>query len=85
MSIIQSFLDKNPNLIVVKPGCPFCQNAIEMLDSNRIPYKKIDHKEERELVEAIKHEKNHTTFPMIFINSKFIGGFQQLKEQYERR
>lgn len=85
MSVIQSFLTKNPSLIVTKPGCPFCQSAIEMLDKNKVQYKEFDYEEEKELVEAIKQEKRHKTFPMIFIDTEFVGGYDQLKKRYERK
>lgn len=85
MSIIQSFLKIDPSLIVTKPKCPFCRDAKKMLDDNKVSYRELDCEKERELVEAIKQEKKHNTFPMIFVNSEFVGGFQQLEERYGKK
>lgn len=73
-SIIDSYLTKYPNLIVTTAGCDNCKKAIKMLDEKKVNYKQLSCEEAKDLVEAMKHEKNHTGYPIIFINSEFVGG-----------
>lgn len=59
--------------------CPYCINAKELLEEQNIPY--IEHKidgdqgKKRELFERT----GQNTVPFIFINDKFIGGYEELK------
>lgn len=88
-SIINSKKYNNVILIFGINTCPFCLNSINDLHKYGIPYKFFDIKNNYKnffsnLQEISKKYKNlislqnHKTVPVIFFNSKFIGGYSQL-------
>lgn len=85
MSVLEKTLETTPSFAVLKPGCPFCVNAVKTLNNNKVQYTKYDFEEDKELADDIKAATGHATFPMIYINKKFIGGFQQLKEHFNTK
>ncbi len=58
--------------------CPYCTRAKHLLKSKNIPFQEIDLTNDSELREKISKETGHQTVPMIFIDGKFIGGFDNL-------
>lgn len=74
----------HPNVIIGKENCRFCVKAKRLLDREQILYKYIDWNECPEFVEKLKRESNHMTFPKIFLNGAFIGGYSDLKRLYEK-
>lgn len=60
--------------------CPFCVNARKLLDEKGIEYQehRIDNDEEkkRDLLE----ETGQDTVPYVFLDGKFIGGYDDLVE-----
>lgn len=60
--------------------CPFCKDAIKLLDKKGITYEEYnienDHAKKKELFEIT----GQNTVPYVFINNKFIGGYDQLLE-----
>jgi ribonucleoside-diphosphate reductase alpha subunit len=62
--------------IITKEGCTFCDLAKYFLRKN-----KIDYKEHDQFYEKLEKGKS---FPQIFINDSFIGGFKELWETYLR-
>ena len=73
--------------IYSKSGCPNCTSVKKLLQENKMEYLLIDCDEylieEREkflgfIVEICKKEVK--TFPMIFFDGKFLGGFKETKE-----
>lgn len=71
--------------MVSKAGCPYCSNASSALKKNNIPFELLPHDEHPDLVQAIKTEKSHSTFPMIFLDEKFIGGYSDLQKFLEKK
>jgi glutaredoxin len=69
--------------IYSKSGCPYCDKAKKLLDDDTLtvidcdPYL-IDTKEK--FLEFIKilSNKDHKTFPIIFKDNTFIGGYSDL-------
>jgi glutaredoxin len=59
--------------LYVKPGCPYCADAIETVISKNIAHKVIELKTEKRR-EDIKKKHNYSTFPQIFFKKTFIGG-----------
>lgn len=63
-------------------GCPFCRNAMQLLEARKLPYAvhEIDSlEEERRIRKALIEFTRHATFPNIFIGSTHIGGYTELK------
>lgn len=88
------FQFKNPNhkgfTIYTKTSCSFCTKVKELLDKNKLVYTSIncdiyleDHKED--FLEYIKTiiGKEYKTFPMVFLDNKFIGGFTDTEKYIE--
>ena len=63
--------------IYVLPGCPWSQRALKLLDSFHIKYNSylINNDEE---FKKISIKTSISTFPHIFINNQFIGGYSEL-------
>jgi len=59
--------------IYVRPGCPFCADAIQTVKSRKIAHKIIELKTEKRR-EEIKKKHKYQTFPQVFFKSNFIGG-----------
>jgi glutaredoxin len=73
--------------IYTKSGCPYCIQAKELLQYETPEPKIIDCdsylKEDRDSFLLFIHtlsNTNHRTFPMIFKNGDFLGGFTETKE-----
>ena len=60
--------------------CPWSKRAIRLLNSLSIPHEVIliDNDES---FRKIMVESNHNSFPQIFLDNKFFGGFDELSEQ----
>ena len=82
----------NMYTIYTKPGCIYCKMAIELLQTST---QSID---EVPCEEYIAHSKplffqfirelsgsNHRTFPIVFVNGRFIGGYTETKSFLESR
>jgi glutaredoxin len=74
-----------------KSGCPNCTNVKKLLKDNKIEYLLIDCDEylieERDnFIEFIKNicKKEVNTFPIVFFDEKFIGGYKETKEYIDR-
>ncbi len=59
--------------------CPYCVRAKQLLERKGIAYKEINLSNEAPEVRIeLMQRTNHRTVPQIFIQDKFIGGFDQL-------
>ena len=70
------------NIVWTKPGCPFCDMAKTLLDQKGIEYEErnIGNGWTREqLIEAVPTAK---TVPQVFLDNKYIGTYQHLKEHF---
>lgn len=87
MSLKESNSDNDDSRVMVysKPGCKYCKMAIELLQEKGIEFdvKTLDPDVNLSKytlqVNSLKKSTGHKTFPFIFINNKFIGGYQELK------
>jgi glutaredoxin len=77
--------------IYTKTSCIFCTKVKELLDKNKIEYTIIncdiyleDHKDI--FLEYVKTiiGKEYRTFPMVFLDGKFIGGFTDTEKYIEQ-
>jgi glutaredoxin len=73
--------------IYSKKGCPYCESAKEFLFAykpNIIEYDNLSNEEKEKVQERIitKTGSEFRTYPKIFINNDFIGGFSDLVENH---
>lgn len=66
--------------IYSKSGCPFCDKAKILLTDEIVSVINCDPYLINEFLEFIKEltEKDHKSFPIIFRDAKFIGGYSDL-------
>lgn len=62
-----------------KNPCPYCDRALNFLESREIPVDVIDLTDKPEEIDRIKAETGWRTVPIILINGKLIGGYMDLK------
>ena len=60
--------------------CPWSKRAIRLLNSLSIPHEVILIDTD-ESFKKIMVKSNHNTFPQIFLEDKFFGGYDELSEQ----
>jgi glutaredoxin len=76
-------------LIFGLSGCKYCIKSIEFVQSNNLPFKYYEISKYYEIFIPILNElseldnklnidPNHRTFPVIFYNKKFLGGYAEL-------
>ena len=79
---IKKIEQKNIFILFILKGCPYCEGAMQLIDINNKTYKAY-YPNKQILIECIKNKYNydttHTTFPFIFYNQQFVGGFDDLK------
>ena len=66
--------------IYILKDCPWSKRAVRLLNSLSIPYEDIliDNDESFQKIMA---KSSHNTFPQIFFDNKFFGGYDELSEQ----
>ena len=66
--------------VYILKDCPWSKRAIRLLNSLSIPHEVtlIDNDHSFQKIMAIS---NHNTFPQIFLDNKFFGGYDELSEQ----
>ncbi len=62
------------------PNCPFCVSAKNLLKSKNMNFQEIDVSTDIESMEKMIKLSGLRTVPQIFINSKSIGGFEELSK-----
>ena len=60
--------------------CPFCVMAKRLLTSKDIDFEEKNLTGDYDALNDLKNRTNHRTVPQIFINDKFIGGYEELAE-----
>ncbi len=59
--------------------CPWSKRALRLLESSDLNYKIISVDSDSSF-EKIKKRSGHRTFPQIFIDGEFVGGYEELSE-----
>jgi glutaredoxin 3 len=59
--------------------CPYCRAAKALLDGKGVKYKEIDVTKEPAKKREVMKEIGWKTVPIILINEKLIGGYDQLR------
>lgn len=64
--------------IYTSPSCPYCILAKNLFASLDVAYEECNVWEHPEEADRLSAEHNWTTVPMIFINEKFVGGYDDV-------
>lgn len=81
--------NKNTYLVFGISSCSYCKKTIELLETKNLKFKYYDMTNHYSIFPSILHQlhaldnklfidKMHETFPVIFYNKLFIGGFTDL-------
>lgn len=60
--------------------CPFCMSAKRLLDQKGIEYEVHNIQNDKEKKKELFEQTGQNTVPYVFIDEKFIGGFDDLKQ-----
>lgn len=85
MSPLRALLVHTPTFIIIKPGCPFCGMALTLLNRENIKYEKYLLSEVPEADQEITDSYRHRTYPKIFLDREFVGGYDKLSERYKTK
>jgi len=85
---IQSAIKDNKIVVFMKgtrnfPQCGFSAATVQMFEALEAPFETVDVLADQELREAIKRYSNWPTIPQVYINGKFVGGCDIVRELYE--
>ncbi len=85
---IQSAIKQDKVVLFMKgnrnfPQCGFSAATVEIFESLGVPFGTVDVLADQELREAIKRYSNWPTIPQVYVNGKFIGGCDIVRELYE--
>jgi monothiol glutaredoxin len=85
---IQSAIRQNKIVLFMKgtrsfPQCGFSAATVEIFESLGAPFETVDVLADQELREAIKRYSNWPTIPQVFIDGKFVGGCDIIRELHE--
>ncbi|MGM0379676.1 MAG: glutaredoxin domain-containing protein [Bacillota bacterium] len=60
--------------------CPFCVEAKDILKDKNIKFEEVVIDRDQKALDNLANETNCSTVPQIFVEDKFIGGCDDLKE-----
>jgi len=85
---IQSAVASNLILIFMKgnrnfPQCGFSAATVQMFDQLGAKYETIDVLSDPEIRDQVKAFSNWPTIPQVYIDGKFVGGCDIIRELYE--
>ena len=88
-NLIEKELTSNKVCLFMKgtadvPQCGFSSAVVNVLKHLEVDFKSIDVLENLELREEIKKYSDWPTIPQLYINKKFIGGCDIVKEMFEK-
>jgi glutaredoxin len=67
-------------VIISKENCTYCDMSIELFNNNFIEFNKLDYSIfTNEEINNIKTNYNIKSYPFIYKDKKFIGGYRELK------
>ena len=84
---IRASIDQNKILIYMKgtpsfPMCGFSAATIEVFNEIGVPYETVDVLKDPEIREGIKRFSNWPTIPQVYVNGKFLGGCDIVREMH---
>ena len=74
--------NRNKIEIYILKNCPWSKRAMRLFDSVNIKYDIKIVENDNDFME-VNIKSNHKTFPQIFINGDFFGGFDELNSQFK--
>lgn len=85
---IQSAIANNKICIFMKgtrnfPQCGFSAATVQVFEQLGAPYGTVDVLSDPDLRDQVKTYSNWPTIPQVYINGKFIGGCDIVRELYE--
>jgi len=85
---IQSAIAQNKVMIFMKgnrsfPQCGFSATTVQIFEELGVPFATADVLSDPELRDAIKRFSNWPTIPQVYLNGKFLGGCDIVRELYE--
>ncbi len=85
---IQSTINSNKIVLFMKgnrsfPQCGFSAATVEIFEQLGAPFETVDVLADMEIREGIKRYSNWPTIPQVYINGKFVGGCDIVRELYE--
>lgn len=66
--------------MIKKDPCPYCDRALKFFKERDLKVEIVDLTNNLKELQAIKEKTGWATVPMIFINDKLIGGFNDMRE-----
>lgn len=86
---IKQQISQNPILIYMKgtpqfPQCGFSAAVIDVFNHLKVPYQTVDVLSDPEIREGIKIFSHWPTIPQVYIQGKFIGGCDIIREMFSR-
>lgn len=71
-------------VIYTTNSCPYCQSAKNLFRKLNVTFEEVSLNDNHELRQKLSKENNGwRTVPMIFINDKFMGGFDDVNKLHE--
>lgn len=85
---IQSAITSNKICVFMKgnrnfPQCGFSAATVQVFEEIGVPYGTVDVLSDPEVREEIKVYSNWPTIPQVYIDGKFVGGCDIVRELYE--
>lgn len=78
-----ALMDDNRTIIYGKSNCPWCVKAIEELQLRGVDFDYIDLEEIKKTAAEVTGRKDVRTVPQIYIEGRYIGGYEDLMLQLE--
>ena len=85
---IRDTIGKNHIVIFMKgnrhfPQCGFSAATVEVFEHLGVPFETVDVLQDPEVREGVKQFTKWPTIPQVFINGKFVGGCDIVREMYD--
>src|ERR1700674_5532159 len=85
---IQSTIKGNKIVVFMKgnrnfPMCGFSAATIQVFEDLGAPYETVDVLADQEIREGVKTYSNWPTIPQVYIDGKFVGGCDIIRELHE--
>ena len=85
---ISQLIENNPVMLFMKgepgmPQCGFSAQVIQILDFLKVKYHTFDVLSDEEIRQSVKEYSNWPTIPQLYVNKKFLGGCDIVREQFE--
>jgi monothiol glutaredoxin len=86
-SKIQQVIDDNPIVVFMKgtkhfPQCGFSATVVEVLKRLEANFEAVNVLEDPSIRQGIKDYANWPTIPQLYVNGKFIGGCDIVRDMY---